>query len=293
MKTHQNKMLVLLFVLGLGIFAVQNVHAQEKNKFDPSGTIHALTREDGSGTRQAFADLFDLKDENGIDQTDPHIAVTNATSVMMMTAASDPNAIGFTSLGAMNDQVRPVAIDNVEASQETIENGTYSMARPFQLAITKDLSPAGQDFIRFILSPQGERVIADQGYIPTGNSQPYEPAHIKAEIMVSGSSSVAPVMEKLKEQYETLSPETTVIVQQSDSSSGMRDAIDGTADIGMASRQLERSELDQGLQAVQIAKDGIVVIVNPVNPVRSLSAKQVKAIFTDSTLHWNDIEAIQ
>ncbi len=101
MKTHQNKMLLLLFVLGLGIFAVQNVHAQEKNKFDPSGTIHALTREDGSGTRQAFADLFDLKDENGIDQTDPHIAVTNATSVMMMTAASDPNAIGFTSLGAI------------------------------------------------------------------------------------------------------------------------------------------------------------------------------------------------
>lgn len=290
MNQSLKKRIFTIFVLGLGICTGCGVQAQEKRAFDPDATMHALTREDGSGTRQAFVDLFELYDEKGVDAIHPGIAVTNATSVMMMSTAGDPYAIGYTSLGAMNDMVKPVAIDGVRASVQTVEDGTYPIARPFYFAIKDDLPPAGEEFVEFVLSREGENIIAKQGYVATGTDLPFQTSHPQGSIMVTGSSSIAPVMEKLKERYAQINPKAEIVVQQSDSSSGLSDVANGTAAIGMSSRALKPSELKRGLTPIAFAKDGIVVIVNPANPVESLTMEQVRSVYRDPQQTWRALE---
>lgn len=267
--------------------------AQNASDFDTAREINVLTREEGSGTRGAFIELFGVeqKDESGekIDYTTDNAAVTNSTSVMMTTVAKDAYAIGYISLGSLNDTVKAVQIDGVEASVENIKSGDYKIARPFNIATKEGLSDSAQDFIDFIMSADGQAVIEDNGYISVAGTEPYSGSMESGEIVVAGSSSVTPVMEKLKEAYLAKNAGVSIEIQQSDSSTGMADAIDGTCDIGMASRELKDSEKEQGLTATVIAMDGIAVIVNQDCPAAGFTSEQVKDIFTGEATVWKDI----
>lgn len=261
--------------------------------FDTAREINVLTREDGSGTRGAFIELFGIEQKNDagekIDYTTDTAAVTNSTSVMMTTVAGDLYAIGYISLGSMNDTVKAVRVDGVDATVENIKNGDYKIARPFNIATKDGLSDAAQDFIDFIMSADGQGVIEENGYISVSDAGSYSGTMASGKIVVSGSSSVTPVMEKLKEAYLEKNPGVTIEIQQSDSSTGMSDAIDGACDIGMASRELKDSEIEKGLTATVIAMDGITVIVNNDCPVNELTSEQIKDIFMGNAVNWNEM----
>lgn len=267
--------------------------AGSASDFDKAREINVLTREDGSGTRGAFIELFGIeqKDESGekIDYTTDSAAVTNSTSVMMTTVAGDTYAIGYISLGSLNDTVKAIQIDGVDATVENIKSGDYKIARPFNIATKDGLSDTAQDFIDFIMSADGQAVIEENGYISVADAKPYSGGAESGEIVVAGSSSVTPVMEKLKEAYLAKNSGVSIEIQQSDSSTGMADAIDGTCDIGMASRELKDSETEQGLTAKVIAMDGIAVIVNLDCPVSGLASEQVRDIFTGDATGWKDV----
>lgn len=258
-----------------------------------SGPITIVSREDGSGTRGAFVELFGVEEEdkNGekVDMTTPDAKVTNSTSVMMTTVAGDVNAIGYISLGSLNDTVKAVKIDGAEATAENIESGSYKVVRPFNIAVKDDVSEAAQDFINYIMSEDGQKVVEDNGYISVGDKPAYEGTSPKGKIVVAGSSSVTPVMEKLKEAYAEVNPNAEIEVQQSDSTTGMQSVIDGLCDIGMASRELKDSETSEGLNATVIAQDGIAVIVNNDSGIDELSSDQVKSIYTGESLDWEDV----
>lgn len=261
--------------------------------FDTTKEIGVITREDGSGTRGAFIELFGVEQNNEagekVDYTADTAAVTNSTSVMMTTVAGDLYSIGYISLGSLNDTVKPVKIDGEEATVENIKSGSYKIARPFHIATREELGEAARDFVDFILSGDGQAVIEENGYIPVSEAGVYSGKMNSGKIVVSGSSSVTPVMEKLKEAYVEKNPGVTIEVQQSDSSTGMTDTIDGACDIGMASRDLKDSETEKGLTATVIAMDGITVIVNKNSPVEELTSDQVRDIFTGTAVSWSDV----
>lgn len=258
------------------------------------GPITVVSREDGSGTRGAFVELFGIEQNNDagekVDYTTDDAEITNSTSVMMTTIAGNPGAIGYISLGSMNDTVKAVRIDGAEASVENIKSGEYKIARPFNIATGEHVSEQAADFIKYIMSDEGQAVVEENGYISQGSEGTYTAANLSGKIVVAGSSSVTPVMEKLKEAYEVLNPNATIEVQQSDSTTGMTSAIEGVCDIGMASRELKDSETAAGLNASVMAMDGIAVIVNNDSPVEELTSDHVKAIFTGEVTSWEDLQ---
>ena len=257
-----------------------------------SGSIDVISREDGSGTRGAFIELFGIEEKQGdekVDMTTEDASITNSTSVMMTTVAGDENAIGYISLGSLNDTVKAVKIDGAEASAENVANDTYKVSRPFNIATKGDPDGLAKDFIDFILSEEGQAVVEENGYVSEGNTGAFEGTKPEGKITVGGSSSVTPVMEKLAEGYEAVNKDVTVEVQQSDSTTGVNMAAEGTADIGMASRDLKDEEKDLGLTATVIARDGIAVIVNKDNDVDELTSDQVKAVYTGETTTWEDL----
>ncbi|HIT70241.1 MAG TPA: substrate-binding domain-containing protein [Candidatus Aphodomonas merdavium] len=263
-------------------------------EFDSGKEIGVISRENGSGTRSAFIELFGIESENEngekMDNTTQNAVVTDKTSVMMTTVAGDLYSIGYISLGSLNETVKAVKIDGVEASVENIQNGSYKISRPFNIATKAEVSEAAQDFINYIMSAQGQQVIKDNGYIPIDeDAATYEPSVATGKVVVAGSSSVSPVMEKLQEAYQAINPDVTIELQQSDSSTGMTSAIDGSCDIGMASRELKESELEKGLVPVVIAMDGIAVIVNNDCPLDALESEQVKQIFTGELTRWDEV----
>lgn len=267
--------------------------AKETGKFDPSKEINVISREDGSGTRGAFIELFGIEQKNDdgekADYTTDTAAITNSTAVMMQSVAGDLYSIGYISLGSMNDTVKAVKIDGVEATVENIKNGAYKIARPFNIVTREKVSDTAQDFIDFIMSADGQAVIEDNGYIPASEAEAYAGSAAPGKIVVSGSSSVSPVMEKLKEAYLAVNPDVTVEIQQSDSSTGVSNTIDGACDIGMASRELKDSEVEKGASSAVIAMDGIAVIVNNENPLESLTSEQVMNIYIGNAAVWGDI----
>ena len=266
----------------------------EDTDFDYDNDIAVISREDGSGTRGAFIELFGVeqKNEEGekIDYTTVEATITNNTSVMMTTVANDEYAIGYISLGSMNDTVKALKIDGVEASVENIENGTYTVNRPFNLAVKEELTDAAEDFMNYILSAEGQAIVNDNGYIMIDSAAAaFESNGAEGKVVVAGSSSVTPVMEKLKEAYTAVNANVTIEINTSDSSTGVSSAIEGTCDIGMASRALKDSETAEGVQEVTIAKDGIAVIVNNNNPVEDLTTETVKNIYVGDILTWSEI----
>ena len=258
-----------------------------------SGTIDVISREDGSGTRGAFIELFGIEEKQGdekVDMTTEDASITNSTSVMMTTVAGDENAIGYISLGSLNDTVKAVKIDGAEASAENVANDTYKVSRPFNIITTDKLSDAAQDFENYIMSADGQQIVEDNGYIKVADdAKAYEQSDAEGKVVVAGSSSVTPVMEKLKEAYAEVNPNEEIEIQQSDSTTGMTSAIDGICDIGMASRELKDEELEAGLTSTTIANDGIAIIVNNDNPTDDLSVDQVKSIYVGETTTWGDL----
>ena len=257
------------------------------------GAIDVISREDGSGTRGAFIELFGVeqKDASGekVDYTTDDAEITNSTEVMITSVAGDKQAIGYISLGSLNDSVKALKIDGAAATVDDIKDGSYKIARPFNIVTTGEVSDVAQDFINFIFSEEGQKVVEDNGYISQGNQGAYTASGKSGKVTVAGSSSVTPVMEKLAEAYKALNSDVTVEVQQSDSTTGVTSALEGVCDIGMASRELKEEETAKGAQGQVIAMDGIAVVVNNENPVEDLTAEQVKDIYVGDTTDWSEL----
>lgn len=258
------------------------------------GDIDVISREDGSGTRGAFIELFGIEEKdasgNKVDNTTEDAEITNSTEVMLTSVAGDKQAIGYVSLGSLNDSVKALDIDDAAATVENIKDGSYKVARPFNIVTKDEVSETAQDFINYIFSEDGQKVVEDNGYISQGNNGAYESAGLSGKVTVAGSSSVTPVMEKLAEAYEELNSSVTIEVQQSDSTTGVTSAVEGICDIGMASRDLKDSELEQGVKGQVIAMDGIAVVVNLENSISGLSTDEVKSIYVGETTDWSDIQ---
>ena len=262
---------------------------------DEAKPITVVSREEGSGTRDAFVELTGVEeedaDENKIDNTYIDATTVNSTSIVMTTVAGDEYAIGYSSTGSLNETVKALSVDGVEPTVENIKSGDYALSRPFNIATKDDVSEAAQDFIDYIMSAEGQAVVEENGYIASvDDAEAFESSGAEGKVVVGGSSSVTPVMEKLSEAYQEINDKVDIEVQQSDSTTGMTGAADGTYDIGMASRELEDSELDAGLTSTAIAIDGIAVIVNPSNTLTDISKENIKEIFVGNITDWNDVK---
>lgn len=258
------------------------------------GEISVISREEGSGTRGAFVELFGIQEEidgEKVDMTTEDASVTNSTSVMMTNVAQDPLAIGYISLGSLDESVKALKVDGAEATTENVKNESYKVSRPFNIATKEGVSDVAQDFIDYIMSAEGQKIVEESGFIAIAeNAEAYAGTKPSGKIVVGGSSSVTPVMEKLKEAYVAVNKDVEIEVQQSDSTTGMQSAIDGLCDIGMASRELKDSETSAGLSATVIAQDGIAVIVNNESGIKELTSEQIKAIYTGEVTAWEDVK---
>ena len=265
----------------------------DENAEAPRGEITPVSREEGSGTRGAFTELVGLEEDidgETFDMTTARSEVTNSTAVTINSVSGNKSAIGYISLGSMNDMIKPLAIDGVMPSIETVKDGSYKIARPFNIVYIDDLSEIGQDFVQYIMSDQGQSIIEEEGYVSQGSEGKYSASlDGGGSLSVSGSSSVEPVMEKLAEEYEVLNPDVNIEVQVSDSTTGVSTVLEGVTDIGMASRNLNDSEVQAGAIPKVIAMDGIVVIVNKQNPLEELTTDQLRAIYSGEAKNWEDI----
>ncbi|OQC01698.1 MAG: Phosphate-binding protein PstS 2 precursor [Firmicutes bacterium ADurb.Bin099] len=261
--------------------------------FDNKTAITVIAREEGSGTRGAFIELFKIekKDANGkkVDHTISTADINSSTGVVLTSVAQNKYAIGYISLGSLNDTVKALEIDGVAASVANIKNGTYKVSRPFNIATKDGLSDVAKDFVNFILSKEGQAVVEKSGYIPAVSGEAFAGKKPSGKVTVAGSSSVTPVMEKLKEAYIKLNPNAVVEINQSDSTTGVNSAIDGICDIGMASRALKDSEIEKGVKPTVIAIDGIAVIVNNENPTVGMKAEEVTKIYIGEITKWSEI----
>lgn len=256
-----------------------------------TGAISVISREEGSGTRGAFVELMEVVDGDKNDITTVNAEITNSTSVMLTTVAGNKQAIGYVSLGSLSDEVKAVKVDGVEASTDDIKNGSYKVSRPFLLAY-KDgqLSELAQDYLKYILSSDGQTLISDNGYISIAdNAEAYKASGLSGKLVLAGSTSVSPVMEKLADAYKALNPNVTVEIQQTGSGAGITSAIDGVCDFGMSSRELKESEAAE-LKSEEIALDGIAVVVNKENPVDNITSEQIKSIYLGETTDWSAIQ---
>ena len=287
------KFAAIFMCAALAVGALSGCSSNENSSTADNSTagnpISVVTREDGSGTRGAFVELFGIEDADGNDAITQSAEISNSTSVVMTTVAGNPDAIGYISLGSLDNTVKALESDGVAATVDNINNGTYKVYRPFNIATNEGLSETAQDFVNFIMSEQGQAIVAEEGYISVENSGSYTPSGKTGTVTVSGSSSVTPVMQVLKEEYEALNPDVTIELQQSDSTTGVNDAIAGTSDIGMASRALKDSELEQGVVGTVIANDGIAVIVNNESTVTGLTSEQVKGIYMGELTNWSEV----
>ena len=299
MKKSRILSLILALAMVLSASIVLSACGDEKSGDDgeKNDKISVISREEGSGTRGAFIELVGIEEKNDqgekIDNTVDTAVITNSTSVAMTSVSEDEASIGYISLASLNDTVKALKIDGVEPTVENIQKGEYPIARNFNLVTGDNLSELGKDFINFILSTEGQKTVSENGYIELTEAGKYEASDAVNEggkITIGGSSSVTPLMEKLAEAYKKINPTVEVMVQQSDSTTGVTSAIDGSVDIGMASRDLKDTETDQGVKATVIAKDGIAVIVHKDSKQEELTLEQVKDIFTGKITKWSEIE---
>lgn len=264
----------------------------ESEGFDSSKTITVVTREEGSGTRDAFIELTGVQSEdsdgNKVDNTSTGAVTLQSTQAVLTNVSGDEYAIGYVSLGSLNDTVRALQVEGVECTAENVKSGDYAIARPFNIATKGEVSEVAQDFIDYILSSDGQEIIEDEGYIAVSENDAYSGSKPEGKITIAGSSSVSPVMEKLMEAYQEVNKNAEIEIQTSDSSSGMTATMDGTCDIGMASRELKDEESE--LTSTQIAMDGIAVIVNIENTLEDLTLDDIASIYTGEKTTWSEFE---
>lgn len=255
-----------------------------------SGAITVISREDGSGTRSAFVELTGVEDDNG-DNTTAEAEIANKTDVVLTSVAGNESAIGYVSLGSLNDTVKAIQVDGVDATVESVKSGDYTLSRPFNIATKGEPTGVAKDFINFILSADGQAIVEEEGYIKVNDAaEAFTSDGSEGQIAVGGSSSVSPVMEKLIEAYQAVNPKAKIELQTSDSTSGMTGAMDGTFAIGMASRELKDEEAAE-LTGTAIALDGIAVVVNPASSIENLTMDQIKGIYTGEITDWADVAA--
>ena len=274
------------------VLAITCIASAACAEFDAGKDINVISREDGSGTRGAFIELTGVEQKvDGVkmDMTTEDAQITNSTAVMLSTVAGDTYAIGYVSLGSLNDSVKAVQVEGVTATAENVANGSYVLACPFNIAYKEEaLSELGRDFVAFVMSAEGQAIIDANGYVGSADAPAYAGAAPEGKLVIAGSSSVSPVMEKLIEAYLAVNTNAKIELQTSDSTTGMTSAIDGTCDIGMASRELKEEEAAV-LTGTAIAMDGIAVIVSKENPVDALEKEQIAAIYTGEATVWNEI----
>lgn len=257
--------------------------------FAAEGPITVISREDGSGTRSAFIELTGVEQDD-VDMTTVDAVITNSTAVMLTSVSGDPNAIGYVSMGSLNETVKAVSVDGAAATVEGVKDGSYTLSRPFNVTTYGEVGEITQDFLNYIMSAEGQAVISENGYIAVDDAaESYTASGLSGEITVGGSSSVTPVMEKLAEAYMALNPDVTIIVQQSDSTTGVTGTIEGTVDMGMASRAIKDEEIEQGVTGTTIAMDGIAVIVNLENDTENLTTEQIMNIYTGAVTDWSEL----
>lgn len=280
---------------GTSSAAQESSQAEESSEASAEGTsasgpITVISREDGSGTRGAFVELLGVEDEDGNDMTTTSAEISNSTEVVIQSVAGNTGAIGYISLGSLDDTVKGVKIDGVEPTAENIENGSYTVSRPFNVATKGELTnEAAQDFMNYIMSAEGQAVVEEEGYIPVEGAEAFTSTNPSGSVTISGSTSVSPLMEKLKEAYGAVNPNVSIELQTSDSTTGMTNTINGMCDIGMASRELKQEELDQGLVNTVIATDGIAIIVNNDSPIEELTSEQVRDIYLGNITDWSEL----
>ncbi|MDD6214255.1 MAG: substrate-binding domain-containing protein [Firmicutes bacterium] len=298
MKKKNIALITVLSLVMAGLSACGNNtetdNSPSKSAFDSSSAISVVSREDGSGTRGAFIELFGIEEKGAdgskTDKTTKEAIIANKTDVMITNVSGEENAIGYVSMGSLSESVKALKIDGTEPTTANVKNGSYKISRPFNIATKDGLSEAAQNFIDYILSADGQKIVSGS-YIPVDDAaKPFAGSNVAGKITVAGSSSVSPVMEKLKEAYMAVNPNAEIEIQTSDSTSGMMAATNGTCDIGMASRELKDSEIAGGLTATPIALDGIAVIVNNDNPTDNLTSEQVKSIFTGAVSTWDEVK---
>ena len=280
---------------GTSSAAQESSQAEESSEASAEGTsasgpITVISREDGSGTRGAFVELLGVEDEDGNDMTTVSAEISNSTEVVIQSVAGNTGAIGYISLGSLDGTVKGVKIDGVEPTAENVASGDYTVSRPFNVATKGELqNEAAQDFMNYIMSAEGQAVVEEAGYIPVEGAETFTSTSPSGSVTISGSSSVSPLMEKLKEAYEAVNPNVSIELQTSGSTTGMTNAINGMCDIGMASRELKQEELDQGLLNTVIATDGIAIIVNNDSPIEELTSEQVRDIYLGSITDWSEL----
>ncbi len=262
-------------------------------KFNSKKTISVMSREEGSGTRGAFIELFGVEQKNSsgkkVDYTTEEAAITNSTSVMLTSVAGDIYSIGYVSLGSLNDSVKALKIEGVDATVSNIKNKSYKISRPFNIAVKEKLSAPTQDFVNFIMSSEGQKIVEKNKYIAV-ESKSFTSNKASGKVVVAGSSSVSPVMEKLIEAYKSVNPNARIELQTSDSTTGVTNAANGTCDIGMASRGLKETEKAKGLKEITIAIDGIAVVVNKANPLVNAKIEIVRDIYMGKIQKWSEIK---
>lgn len=286
MKSFKKTFAVALAGL-MAVTALVGCGKNENPSQDASGKdIYVVVREDGSGTRGAFDELI------GVEEPTEKAETATSTSLVQTTVAGNEAAIGYISLGALDEtSVKALKVGGVEATVENIKSGAYTVARPFVICYKEEnLTDLGRDFVSFIMSAEGQKILSDNGYIADpDNADPYSPSGLTGKLSLNGSTSVGPVMEKIAEAYKAINAGVTIDVQQTGSGSGIEATIDGSCEIGMSSRDLKDEELAQGLIPVTIAIDGIAVIVNPANSVEDLTVDQIRSIFVGETTNWGDL----
>lgn len=283
--------LMMVCALLLGTLTACGSSSDDSDSTTTLGNIDVVSREDGSGTRDSFVKIVGIEDADGNDATATSAEITNSTSVMITTVAGDTNAIGYVSLGSLSSDVTAVSYNGAEATVDNINNGSYTLVRPFNL-VYKDgsLSDLAKDFMAYILSADGQKVITDEGYVSIATGDAYTASGLSGKLTLAGSTSVSPLIETLADAYKELNPNVTIEVQETGSSAGITSAEEGVCDFGMSSRELEGDETSQ-LTSTIIAKDGIAVIVNNDNTVTNLTTDQVKDIFMGNTTAWSDVTA--
>lgn len=279
-----------ILAIGFAIYFIININQFTKQKFESEREIHLYTREIGSGTRAAFTEVTNLVDENGDDILSPRATVQNSTSATIQAVESDPHGISYISLGSLNNSVKSVSINGVEPTIENIQADDYQLVRNFNVTYGQDLSLVAQDFWDFMFSAQAQELVREDGYVPVDkNASEYVPSGLSGSISIVGSTSVEPTIQRFSEVYTKLNPKVTIDITAPGSGAGITSAIDGSADIGMTSREPDGNEASQLIETAPIAIDGIVVIVNNNNPLQNLDIQQIQGIYLEYYSTWNEV----
>lgn len=290
MKKRKITKAVTLSLAALMVLGLAGCGGGSQESSDGVGDITVISREEGSGTRDAFVEITGVM-EDDVDRTVDTAEISNSTSVVTQSVAGNEAAIGYISLGSMSDEVKSLKLNGVEATVDNVKSGDYELQRPFNIVTKGELEKLPQDFVDFIMSADGQAIIEEEGYIAVSDgAEQYEASGLEGTITLAGSTSVAPVMEVLADKYKELNEGVTIEIQQTGSGAGIQSTIEGVCDIGMASRELKDEEASEGLDSQEIALDGIAVIVNTANAVEDLSMDQLMKIFTGEITSWSELQ---